>query len=80
MTFFVLVVNSLFLRLLIQARGINQSCCFINHTFILVISTDSDNSQANVCILIYSDLIESLSKDGFVVIYITDENPHICCI
>lgn len=55
-------------------------CCLIKHTFILVISTNSDNSKSHICILIDSDFIQPLSKDWFVVIDVADENPHIRCV
>lgn len=50
------------------------------HTFIFVISTDGDNSQADICVLVNADFIETLSKDGFVIVHVADENPHICCV
>lgn len=49
----------------------------MRHTFIFVISTDGDNSQAHICILIDADFIEPLSKDRFVVVDVADENAHV---
>lgn len=54
--------------------------CLIKRTFILVISTNSDNSLAHICILVDANFIEALSKDWLVVVDVADENPHIGCV
>lgn len=47
-------------------------------TFIPVIGTDSQYSEAHVCILVHVDLIGRLWKHWLVVVYIADEDSNVC--
>lgn len=47
------------------------------HTFIVVVGADSDNSEANISVLIGADFVDTLGEDGLVIIDVADENAHV---